>query len=84
MENVIDNDTALTHVATNVRDILESRAISQRELARRTGDPVMTLNNLLSERSMPSGAILARVAEALGVKIDDLFQPPRKKSKKPA
>lgn len=84
MNTVIDNTTALIHVSTNVRDILETRAISQRELARRTGDPVMTLHNLLSERSMPNGAILARIAEALEVKIDDLFKPPAKKHKKPA
>lgn len=79
MQDLISNETALEYVSANVKDMLAVRALSQRELARRTGDHVMTLNNLVTQRHMPSGAVLARIAEALGVTIDDLFRAPKKK-----
>lgn len=68
------NDTKARDVlARNLRRILQEREWSVRQLARESGDPVMTVNNIVAGRHLPKAGVLLRLAEALAVSLDDLF-----------
>ena len=76
---MISNDDAKRFIAANVKRALAERKPdwSQSDLARATGDNVMTVSHLIRGARLPSAALLRRVAEALGVSSDDLISPPR-------
>jgi transcriptional regulator with XRE-family HTH domain len=78
MATVISNEKALENAARNMRSLLEKSGMSLRELARTTGDSPMTLSNILNAKHVPGVSVLARVAEAFGVTIDDLLKSPDK------
>jgi transcriptional regulator with XRE-family HTH domain len=86
MSTVIDNDTAKRNISANVKAMLEEREMSQASLARATGDLEMTISYLVRGVQCPSAALLARVAEALGVTADALLAKPttRARSRKAA
>jgi len=78
MATVISNEKALENVAANMRSLLEESGMSLRELARKTGDSPMTLSNILNAKHVPGISVLARVAEAFKVTVDDLLRQPQK------
>ena len=75
------NQQIAANIAANIRRLLGDKGWSQRELSRRTGDPHMSVVNVLTAEHTPSAGLLARIAEAFGVKSDDLLSdPPTKKN----
>ena len=65
------------HLARNLRQLREARALSQEQLARMAGIPRPTWTNLESGSANPTLAVLVRVAGALAVSIEELIGPPR-------
>lgn len=60
-------------VSANLKRHLDRSGISQRELARRTGDPVTTLSGAITGKSVPGAGVLTRLASVFGVSVDALL-----------
>jgi len=73
MSTVITDTQAKTAIAANVRRLLAEKGITQSDLCRLTGDNAMRVSYMIRGIKEPSASFLARVAEALGVKSDDLL-----------
>jgi transcriptional regulator with XRE-family HTH domain len=71
-----------THLARNLIALRSVRALTQEALARRSGVPRSTIANLESGEGNPSLTVLIKVANALGVPIDELLASPRAKVRK--
>jgi len=67
------------NTAENLRRLLADRGWSQLELCRRTGEQSGTISRISNGKQLASGAILARIAEALDVSVDRLVQAPPEK-----
>lgn len=76
MSIVTTNDQARQNLATNLQRILAERGWSQRHLAAVTGEPFMTINQIVRGKNLPKVGSVARIAEALAVSIDRLVGPP--------
>ena len=75
MDNVLTKQDALTVVSDNLRHAMAARGISLRELARLSDNEPMTISRLINRRNMPAADALARMAEALKISLDSLFDP---------
>ncbi|MBA3775372.1 MAG: helix-turn-helix transcriptional regulator [Betaproteobacteria bacterium] len=71
-----------THLARNLMGLRHARTLTQEALARSAGVPRSTIANLESGEGNPSLAVLVKVANALGVPIDELLGSPRAKVRK--
>jgi transcriptional regulator with XRE-family HTH domain len=69
----VNDDKTRNVLARNLQKILKDREWSVRQLARKSGDPVMTINNIVAGRNLPKAGVLVRVADALQVPLDSLF-----------
>lgn len=81
------NEVVAANIRENALRLLDEKNWSQRQLARETGDPHMSIVNVLSGEHVPNSGIVSRIAEALGVSIDALVSTPavaKRKSKKTA
>lgn len=67
-----------TRVSANLKRHLDRSGISQRELARRTGDPVTTISGAITGKSVPGAGVLTRLASVFGVSVDDLLSERRR------
>lgn len=72
MENAIAG-----YIAQNIRQLRQSRNLSQEQLSRLSGVPRPTWSNLESGTANPTVAVLARVAAALQVPLEELISPPK-------
>jgi transcriptional regulator with XRE-family HTH domain len=70
------SDTA-SHLARNLASLRHTRALTQEALARVAKVPRSTIANLESGAGNPSLVVLVKVAQALGVPIDELLASPR-------
>lgn len=70
----MNDDLARILLTTNIERLLRERNWSQRRLARETGDPVMSIHNVVSGRHLPTAGLLVRIADALESRLDDLFE----------
>lgn len=70
---MITSDKAKSNISANVRRLLNERNMSQADLSRVTGDQPMRLSYCIRGVQEPSASFLARIAEALGVSVDDLL-----------
>ena len=62
-------------IVCRLRDILENRGISRRELARRSGLSINTVCKLAScKNSLLDVVVLDRVCEALNIPLGDLLR----------
>lgn len=68
-----------THLARNLLSLRHARTLTQDALAKSAGIPRSTIANLESGEGNPSLAVLVKVANSLGVPIDELLAPPRAK-----
>lgn len=75
---MINKRQAITVVAKNVNRIMAEREIGVRELARASENDGMTVSRLVNRHGLPSADALKRIADALGVQIDELFKEPSK------
>lgn len=88
MQLVLNDDEALANIAANVSRLLDERGVSYSEMARRcsvegeyTAYP-SHIERIAKGRNMPGVGLLSRVAEILGVTIDDLISPPPNRPRK--
>lgn len=56
-----------------IKLILEEKRISQNELHRRTGISQSYISDLINNKRIPHTPTLAKIAEALGVGLDDFM-----------
>jgi len=70
-----------SHLARNLRDLRDSRGLSQTRLAELAGIPRATWSHLESGAANPTLGVLSRVAAALRVGIEELVAPPRSRSR---
>src|SRR5678815_2647262 len=71
------DDALSRNIAANVRQLRQSRNLTQDQLARLSGVPRPTWSNLESGMANPTVSVLARVAAALQVPFEELISPPR-------
>ena len=64
------------HEHENLSRLLAAEGLSARQVAKRTGLDARTIRGILSGRSKPHAQTLHRLAEGLGVKIDEFFVDP--------
>ena len=64
------------NLASNLQRILSERGLTQSDLARMTGDPVMTISRIYRGQNQCLAGVLARIAEALDVSSDRLLSTP--------
>lgn len=81
---MIQDSEAKANISANLKRLLGEAGISQRELARQTGDPIMTINDVVNGRNMPGAGLIARIAEALDVSTDAVLSGSKKKSRNSA
>ena len=70
-------DAIANHIAQNVRQLRQSRNMSQEQLARLSGVPRPTWSNLESGTANPTISVLTKVAAALQVSVEELISPPK-------
>lgn len=70
-------DDLSANLASNVRRLREARGLTQQELSDASGVPRPTLAHLESGSANPTLGVLARVAVALGVSMEDFIRAPR-------
>ena len=75
-------DHVAAHLARNLGSLRHARTLTQEALARAAGVPRSTIANLESGVGNPSLTVLVKVANALGVPIDELLGAPRAKVRK--
>ena len=75
-------DHVAAHLARNLGSLRHARALTQEMLAKAAGVPRSTIANLESGEGNPSLTVLVKVANALGVPIDELLGAPRAKVRK--
>lgn len=68
-----------THLARNLISLRHARTLTQEGLAKASGVPRSTITNLESGVGNPSLSVLVKVADTLGVPIDELLASPRAK-----
>ena len=71
-----------SHLARNLLSLRHARTLTQEALAKAAGVPRSTIANLESGEGNPSLAVLVKVANSLGVPIDELLASPRAKVRK--
>lgn len=67
---------SLENFARNLRRLRSEQELSQEELGFRVGMHRTSINNLECRRHSPTLKNMAKIAEALGVKVDDLIKDP--------
>ncbi len=75
-------DRVGAYLARNLTSLRHARALTQDALAASSALPRSTIANLESGEANPSLAVLVKVANALGVPIDELLAAPRAKVRK--
>jgi transcriptional regulator with XRE-family HTH domain len=65
------------YIAQNVKALRQSRNLTQEQLARLAGVPRPTWSNLESGSANPTIIVLARIAAALQVPLEELVSPPK-------
>jgi transcriptional regulator with XRE-family HTH domain len=70
-------EQASSNLAANLKELRQSRRMSQVQLSKIAGIPRPTLANLESGSSNPTLSVLMRLAGALQVLIEELIAPPR-------
>ncbi len=70
-------DDAAANLSENLRQLRETRGLSQQQLAKLAGVPRPTWASLESGSANPTLSVLVKVAGAVGVSIEELIGPPR-------
>src|SRR5512134_2327738 len=74
-------DAIAGYIAQNVKQLRQSRNMSQEQLSRHSGVPRPTWSNLESGTANPTVQVLAKVAAALQVPVEELISPPKAQAK---
>jgi XRE family transcriptional regulator, regulator of sulfur utilization len=70
-------DAIANYIAQNIRQLRQNRNMSQEQLSRLSGVPRPTWSNLESGTANPTVSVLAKVAAALQVSLEELISPPK-------
>ncbi|MGA9770743.1 MAG: XRE family transcriptional regulator [Blastocatellia bacterium] len=70
-------DAISGYIAQNIKQLRQSRNMSQEQLSRLSGVPRPTWSNLESGTANPTVSVLTRVAAALQVPVEELISPPK-------
>jgi transcriptional regulator with XRE-family HTH domain len=70
-------DTISGYIAQNIKALRQSRNLTQEQLARLAGIPRATWANLESGSANPTITVLARIAAALQVPLEEIISPPK-------
>jgi transcriptional regulator with XRE-family HTH domain len=73
--NVTDKQ-ALHRIAVNLRRLRESKGLSMNALARAIDDYPATISRVEDEQHTPGIGVITRIADALGVTVNDLLEEP--------
>lgn len=79
MSTVIDDTEVKSHLSTNIRQILEDRKLNGAWLMNVLGLKEGTFYPVYNGEVVPRLGVTARIAEVLGVTIDELLKKPREK-----
>ncbi len=71
---MLTDDRAKECLARNVASRLEELGWTQGRLAEESGENDMAISRIIHKKSLPSAAVLARIAESLGVSMDFLLR----------
>ena len=71
------DDDISTYLADNIRALREASGLTQQKMAQRSGVPRPTWANLESGRANPTVQVLIKVADSLGVRLEELLSAPR-------
>lgn len=71
------SERAAENLANNIRQLRESRGLSQAQISKLAGIPRPTWTNLESGAANPTLFVLVKVADALQVRLEELIGPPR-------
>lgn len=74
-------DKLAGYIAQNIKQLRQSRNLSQEQLSRLSGVPRPTWSNLESGAANPTVSVLAKVAAALQVPVEELISPPKAQAK---
>ena len=74
---MLTDEEAKDVIAHNVARYMEKREMTQRQLAVAARENDMAISRVVRGIHCPSAAMLARIADALAVTVDDLLQRPR-------
>jgi transcriptional regulator with XRE-family HTH domain len=83
MQDVLTDEQAMANIAANVTRLRGERSLNS--LARAANTYAINISRIETGENLPGAGLLSRIAEALGVTVDDLLSPPpgpEKKSKK--
>jgi XRE family transcriptional regulator, regulator of sulfur utilization len=69
------------YIAQNIRQLRLIRNMTHEQLARLSGVPRPTWSNLESGTANPTVSVLAKVADALQVPVEELISPPKAQAK---
>jgi transcriptional regulator with XRE-family HTH domain len=70
-----------TYIAQNIRQLRQARNMTQDQLSRLSSVPRPTCSNLESGASNPTVVVLAKIASALQVPVEELISPPKAQAK---
>lgn len=70
-------DSIAGYIAQNVKQLRQNQNLTQEQLARLSGVPRPTWSNLESGTANPTVSVLAKVAAALQVPVEELISPPK-------
>lgn len=70
-------DAIAGYIAQNIKQLRQSRNLSQEQLSRLSGVPRPTWSNLESGTANPTVSVLTKVAAALQVPVEELISPPK-------
>lgn len=80
---MITDELTKEYLGTNIGAHLTEIGWTQERLAYEAGETPMTISRIVRKIHVPNAAILARIAEALGVSVDFLLrEPPKGPAKK--
>lgn len=69
---MITEDQLKIRLKRNVPALMEMRGLTQRELAKLTGDSDTQVSRVVKGQHVPNVAFLCRIAEAMECSLDDL------------
>lgn len=79
---MIDDATARLRISRNIRHFMNMQGVSQADLVRLTGEPTNSVSRIVRGLNVPNVVMLARLAEALDVSVDQLLAEPSGKFSK--
>lgn len=72
---MISDAEALVRIAHHINRFLVERGMTRYRLSKLTGESEQSIKHIVDGVHMPRASFLARIAEGLGVKVDDLLSP---------